>query len=630
MLSITPLEDLFWFLVREYEIRYSKLVNVEEQTESFTYRIPIVGNVIIDDGLTSLIKIPLVQRLMQIRQLAHTYLFIPGANHSRFEHSIGVMEIASAIAQLLRRTYSKISEILSEEDVLILKASALLHDLGHSGLGHALDGVTGRLVSHMSEVYEMYLFEPKKLDLAITTYLLLENEQLKRAITEFIGKSRIKYERNLVQKIIAQVVVEEWDPIFSELTSKELKLKYRVMQMILGSIKGIGGINSDRLDWILRDTHHTEAHKYLLEEQHYQTFESKLKELRKFIEELLKGARTGEKDKKIAKKYIEINFQGETPTLKLSSALEEAISYLRGVLYEKIYESFTRSLLDSLYTRLVYTCMRVLSYIGHAVAGLETLTRALIAYLLEPDQVLLDLTSRILRYCKVINIKALYNIDDIMLSFIHRGADLTQLVENITVLTQTILDPKFDSLYVKTFNFNVKVLKRPLVKVGNFSFYLITLDYSHLAEIIQRIARTGKTSGMETDIGTAIRHLLIDRALMDPILTYHIPSIEYTINEDLGPELRRDLGQVDIYLLINYYAFRKLDEVIGNKTAKIENIITILNKHAHTPFMFIIVRTTYTPEVPGQIPSKLRENLEKCAERTINELLTRKISELPI
>ena len=67
------------------------------------------------------------QRLRKIRQLAGAHLVYPSAQHTRFEHSLGVMHLAGLAAEtLLDKGY-----ITYKEDVESLRIAALLHDIGH-------------------------------------------------------------------------------------------------------------------------------------------------------------------------------------------------------------------------------------------------------------------------------------------------------------------------------------------------------------------------------------------------------------------------------------------------------------------------------------------------------------------
>lgn len=73
-----------------------------------------------------------MQRLRRIKQLGFTYLVYPGANHSRFEHSIGTMHIASQIADNIA---------LGEDEKKMVRAAALLHDVGHGPFSHVSEKV---------------------------------------------------------------------------------------------------------------------------------------------------------------------------------------------------------------------------------------------------------------------------------------------------------------------------------------------------------------------------------------------------------------------------------------------------------------------------------------------------------
>lgn len=77
------------------------------------------------------------QRLRRIRQLGTTYLVFHGAEHSRFQHSLGVYEI---VRRIIDDGFSGRTEWNDEERLLTLCA-ALLHDLGHGPFSHAFEKV---------------------------------------------------------------------------------------------------------------------------------------------------------------------------------------------------------------------------------------------------------------------------------------------------------------------------------------------------------------------------------------------------------------------------------------------------------------------------------------------------------
>jgi HD domain len=80
------------------------------------------------------------QRLRNIHQLALTYLVYPGATHKRFEHSLGVMELASRIFDVVMKPenihHNSVREIIPDAQGLsywksVLRMAALCHDVGH-------------------------------------------------------------------------------------------------------------------------------------------------------------------------------------------------------------------------------------------------------------------------------------------------------------------------------------------------------------------------------------------------------------------------------------------------------------------------------------------------------------------
>jgi HD superfamily phosphohydrolase len=78
------------------------------------------------------------QRLRRIRQLGFASLAYPGADHSRYSHSLGVMETARKILDRLRRSFT-----IDEESETVCVVAALLHDLGHGPFSHVFERVSG-------------------------------------------------------------------------------------------------------------------------------------------------------------------------------------------------------------------------------------------------------------------------------------------------------------------------------------------------------------------------------------------------------------------------------------------------------------------------------------------------------
>src|SRR5258708_4754461 len=91
-----------------------------------------------DALLFRLINAREVQRLRRIHQLGMASLAYPGADHSRYSHSLGVMETARKILDQLRRSFP-----VDEEDETVCLAAALLHDLGHGPFSHVFERVSG-------------------------------------------------------------------------------------------------------------------------------------------------------------------------------------------------------------------------------------------------------------------------------------------------------------------------------------------------------------------------------------------------------------------------------------------------------------------------------------------------------
>ncbi len=106
---------------------------------------PIYGFVSIPDELHfDIIEHPYFQRLRRIKQVSMTNLVYPGANHTRFAHSLGAMHLMRRAILLLRgKGYA-----VTDEELEAASLAILLHDSGHGPYSHTLENSIVQGVSH--------------------------------------------------------------------------------------------------------------------------------------------------------------------------------------------------------------------------------------------------------------------------------------------------------------------------------------------------------------------------------------------------------------------------------------------------------------------------------------------------
>lgn len=112
----------------------------------YEIRCPVHGFIAINDWEREILAQPAFQRLRRIRQLGWTDYVYPGAMHTRFEHSLGVMHVATRLyeaiaqrsAEVLKSEQAYNKEGLDRHKTLV-RLTALLHDLGHGPFSHAAE-----------------------------------------------------------------------------------------------------------------------------------------------------------------------------------------------------------------------------------------------------------------------------------------------------------------------------------------------------------------------------------------------------------------------------------------------------------------------------------------------------------
>jgi HD superfamily phosphohydrolase len=104
---------------------------------------PVHGYIELDDFVLDLLATSQVQRLRRVRQLGFSSLVYPGANHTRFEHSLGTMYLASLLIKNL--------DSIEEDKKIEIKAASLLHDIGHGPFSHVTENVIDKYTRRRHE-----------------------------------------------------------------------------------------------------------------------------------------------------------------------------------------------------------------------------------------------------------------------------------------------------------------------------------------------------------------------------------------------------------------------------------------------------------------------------------------------
>jgi HD superfamily phosphohydrolase len=174
---------------------------------------PVHGYVYITEAEKEIIDSYPVQRLRRLRQLAGIEYVYPGANHTRFEHSLGVMFLADKVIK-----NSNLSRIESDEEIGMIRLAGLLHDVGHGPFSHIFEQL---LIRDLEKTHE-----------DITSWIVAESE-----ISDKIETTGYKVDD------IAKLAV-----------GKLQKPGRAFLDQIISS-----GVDVDKQDFIVRDTYHTGA-----------------------------------------------------------------------------------------------------------------------------------------------------------------------------------------------------------------------------------------------------------------------------------------------------------------------------------------------------------------------------------
>lgn len=203
----------------------------EDPHRKFEIRCPVHGFIQLDDWEREIIAQPSFQRLRRIRQLAWTDLLYPGAMHTRFEHSLGVMHAATMLynaivekSKPLLREHLAYTDEGFDRDRKLIRLAALLHDVGHAPF------------SHSSEE----LFPPRDKGKGKFTHEDYSAAIIRTELRSAIEDHQLNENTELTADKVAALIEGS--------ASAKRALFWRVLIN--------GQMDADRIDYLIRDSHH--------------------------------------------------------------------------------------------------------------------------------------------------------------------------------------------------------------------------------------------------------------------------------------------------------------------------------------------------------------------------------------
>ena len=165
-------------------------------------RDPVHGYISISSIEKEIIDSKPMQRLRRIKQLSGAYFTYPGAEHSRFLHSLGVMHLAGILGKHLEEL-----GYIDEDDIQKIRVAGLLHDVGHGPFSHAYEEVLNKYRNVTHEDLAQWLIKESELkDILIKNgYSIDEVSKLA------IGRADVPKKKFLKEVIASQFDVDIMD-----------------------------------------------------------------------------------------------------------------------------------------------------------------------------------------------------------------------------------------------------------------------------------------------------------------------------------------------------------------------------------------------------------------------------------
>jgi len=186
---------------------------MEKQTRIYD---PIHGFIELTSLMKQIIDTEEFQRLRDLKQLSATSFVFPSANHTRFEHSIGVSHLAGKMIESIRKNNPELK--ITDRQIELTRIAGLLHDIGHGPYSH---------------LYDDYVKGPKEKD---------HEERGCKLIREMVKKYNLSIKKTELSEIISMINPKD--------TKRKKKTKMWNYQIVANKVNQL---DVDKMDYIQRD-----------------------------------------------------------------------------------------------------------------------------------------------------------------------------------------------------------------------------------------------------------------------------------------------------------------------------------------------------------------------------------------
>lgn len=209
------------------------------------------GTIEINEGEILILDSPILQRLRHIKQLGLADLLFGSANHSRFSHTLGVLQTADSMARRVQRELQKEGIITDEGEIQIVRLAAIFHDCGHMFCSHSTERYFENdtrcsqniAIEKIRSVFTKLHIKPSTTEIIS---VLMVNSPSVRNLLSIVDDGLFNLDYNNGK---SDIVIEKICCLILGFPYSEKTIPYS--QIISGQI------DADKLDYLKRDSHST-------------------------------------------------------------------------------------------------------------------------------------------------------------------------------------------------------------------------------------------------------------------------------------------------------------------------------------------------------------------------------------